>query len=573
MGFFSKLFGDEEQQAEAPKPPPAPPRKEKDKDREAAAEPGAGAAESAKASAPAAEREAPRAPVLRSPPPPPPPPPLGTVAAVPPAAPAAAGAPPRPPPPAGLGKGDDASKSAPSPQAAARGGRSRAAKPAAPPPAAVKPAPAVKVGGAATVKRSSNATMRGMPAVAALPAAPLANERAFDPAAEAATIDDAAPALRGGASFDESAPSPLRRTEVSDDAVTLELAVSGLAPLARAVVDGTSLPQVSNDPAPSPSPSEAPGGAIEALDTAVDAAVDRLFDAQDSRQTMKDEVTLAAEREADQRAAAATFRELVAGGSAQLRELLFQLSVGRTPRHWTAACRPVIAPFLDGARQLELRELTTALADLDAALELAAGENGPYVSAQGCASIEEAYATLAAQLPEAFSVASDVNSRRLLLLESLLLQVPALYRRTLNKLYGAGLGSLEQLSGASPEEIAAVAGIDRSVAAAITDRVRRFEHERSRWNPAELRSQVHDQLRVALARLNQLQDQFERAEHDEAAERKRNARRARDIASHELDLLLSEIGELTLIEDLKRCAVHAKIRRLEGYLEQAQAAQ
>ncbi|HMI91861.1 MAG TPA: hypothetical protein VK509_10885, partial [Polyangiales bacterium] len=187
-------------------------------------------------------------------------------------------------------------------------------------------------------------------------------------------------------------------------------------------------------------------------------------------------------------------------------------------------------------------------------------------------SIEAAYSQLAAQLPDAFSAPTNGDNRRLLLLESLLLQVPALYRRTLNKLYGAGLGSLDQLSGASAEEIAAVAGIDHSVAAAITERVRRFEHDRSQRNPVELRARVLEQLRAALGRLMGLQAQFEQAELDEAVERKRSARRAREIATFELDLLLSELGELSLIEDLKRCAVQAKIERVEGYLDQAQAA-
>jgi hypothetical protein len=304
----------------------------------------------------------------------------------------------------------------------------------------------------------------------------------------------------------------------------------------------------------------------------VDAAIDRLLDPGGAH--AEDALRAEAERvaAADRRAAAETFGALLAAGMAQVRELMAQLPVGRTPRHWAASCRPVIAPFLEGARQIELVELSSALEQLDAALERAAGEVGAYVGPETCSAIARAYAELASQLPHEFVLPSQGDGRRMLVLESLLLQVPSLHRRTLNKLYGASLGSFEQLSGASADEIAAVAGIDASVAEAIVERVRRFERERSQQSPLELRSRALDRLRAALARLGQHQEQFERAELEDAAERKRAARRARESAARELELLLSEIGELPLIEELKRCGVRNKIRRVESYLERAHSA-
>jgi hypothetical protein len=250
---------------------------------------------------------------------------------------------------------------------------------------------------------------------------------------------------------------------------------------------------------------------------------------------------------------------------------MFQLSVGRTPRKWAASCRSVLAPLLAGARQIELDELSDAFAQLDSALELAAAETSAYIGPQTASAIQGAYTRLSGLLPQAFTALSERDGRRLMLLESLLLQVPAINRRVLGKLYGAGLSSLDRLSGANAAEISVVAGIDRKVAAALSAHLERFELERSQLDPIDARAQVHERLRGVLARLREQQEAFELAEQDDDLERKRESRRAREIATLELDVLLLEIGELSLTEELKRCAVRGKIQRLESYLEHAQA--
>jgi hypothetical protein len=81
---------------------------------------------------------------------------------------------------------------------------------------------------------------------------------------------------------------------------------------------------------------------------------------------------------------------------------------------------------------------------------------------------------------------------------------------------------------------------------------------------------VQERLRISIARLAQLQDEFELAEEEDSAARKREARRGREAAVLELDLLFAELGDVDLIEELKRCSVRGKIRRVESYLEPLQ---
>jgi hypothetical protein len=172
-----------------------------------------------------------------------------------------------------------------------------------------------------------------------------------------------------------------------------------------------------------------------------------------------------------------------------------------------------------------------------------------------------------------FSVSSESGGpgRQTVLLESLLLQIPELHRRSLAKLYAAGLSSLAQLSQARADELVAVTGLEVPLAERLIAHVRNFEDARTRVLPTEQKSRAHERLRSVVERLRQLQAEFERAEREEQSDQKRAARRGREAALHELDLVLAEIGEVAVIEELKRCPVQLKIQRVSTYLKEAQA--
>jgi hypothetical protein len=137
-------------------------------------------------------------------------------------------------------------------------------------------------------------------------------------------------------------------------------------------------------------------------------------------------------------------------------------------------------------------------------------------------------------------------------------------------LFGAGLSSLGQLCQASPDELAAVAGIDRELAQAVVETTQRFERERNRIDPSALRLHLQERLRAIVLRLTRLQTEFEHAEEEDSAARKREARRGREAAVLELDLLFAELGDVDVIDELKHVPVRHKIRRVESYLEQLQ---
>jgi hypothetical protein len=381
--------------------------------------------------------------------------------------------------------------------------------------------------------------------VAAKP--PAAGIAAPAPAAARAAQTVVAPVVPPAATLDPS-QSPAARRGITGAKPVTEVAVQGKVP-------GSPIP---------PLPAAHDTGSMQ-LDAAVDAAMARITDVSGNQVANE-------QRDAgDQRAVAETFADIAKVHAHPLRELMFQLSVGRTPRQWAATCRPVLKPLFDAATQIGLLELVGGLGAFDAALERAAAEPNAFIGDAAAEALTGAYERLRKQMPDAFMLPDRADHRRMILLESLLLQIPDMHRRTLAKLYAAGLSSLGQLGTAKPEEIAVVAGIDRALAQTVVEHIQRFDQERSRMDPTTLRGHVHERLRALAGRLSRLQTEFEQAEEDDSVARKREARRNREAAVLELDLVLAEVGDVDVIEELKRCPVRGKIQRVESYLERLQA--
>jgi hypothetical protein len=275
----------------------------------------------------------------------------------------------------------------------------------------------------------------------------------------------------------------------------------------------------------------------------------------------------------DQRAFRDTFAVIAKLHISPLRDLMYHLSVGCTPRAWVTQTRPVLMPLFDAARQTAQSDLLDALSELDTALELAEAETSALVGPVSRGAIQHAYARLGKLLPDAFGPPRSGDGKRMLLLEALLLQVPNVHRRAITKLYAAGISSIQQLLQGGPDELARAAGLDRQLAFAIIEHVSRFARERSGLDPARLRSRVLEQLRALVDRLGQLQTEFERAESAGNQVRKKAVRRARDAAVLELQRLVAELGEIELLEELKRSSVRAKGLLMQGYLQRVESSQ
>lgn len=347
-----------------------------------------------------------------------------------------------------------------------------------------------------------------------------------------------------------------QRARLTSDVVPTVLAKTAMSTM-RAK---TGIEPIADDRAPS-EPDEL--GPLPAA--ALDDAFAQWFGAESPAEQLQERVT----DDGDRQAFRDTFAIIAKLHISPLRELMYHLSVGCTPRAWVTQTRPVLSPLFDAARQTGQADLLDALSELDTALELAEAENTALVGPVSRGAIQQAYARLGKHLPDTFGSPRSSDGKRLLVLEALLLQVPNVHRRVLTKLYAAGIASIQQLLQGSADELARAAGLDPQLASAIIEHVSRFARERSGLDQARLRSRVIEQLRGLVGRLSQLQSEFERAESAGNQVRKKAVRRARDGAVLELQRLVAELGEIELIEELKRSSVRAKVTLMQNYLQRA----
>jgi len=155
------------------------------------------------------------------------------------------------------------------------------------------------------------------------------------------------------------------------------------------------------------------------------------------------------------------------------------------------------------------------------------------------------------------------------IVHSLLLQVPDVGKVTIDKLYAAGLTSLEVISQARADDIAATTGIPISLAERI---VVRFEGYRGHA-PSTLATAARLRERERLARLvgemEQMQAEFARAADgwtEEDTANKRHLRHVRDTALLEAKVVLARLGEVARIAALERLPYERKLAALQEYL-------
>ena len=92
----------------------------------------------------------------------------------------------------------------------------------------------------------------------------------------------------------------------------------------------------------------------------------------------------------------------------------------------------------------------------------------------------------------------------------------------------------------------------------------------------ELRPALHERIAELTIRLRSEHDRYERAAQswtDEAAEDKRQARKAREVTLHEIEALLTHNGEVDRLARLERLPFARKLPELEAWIEVRPAVQ
>ena len=263
------------------------------------------------------------------------------------------------------------------------------------------------------------------------------------------------------------------------------------------------------------------------------------------------------------------FTQLAATHVRHVRDFMIDVKAGSATTEWLSLCIPSIDGVRRMAEQFEIADLVKALETYLAALKDAAAATGFSIDGPVRDRLLATYAPLVALLPSAFALDAVKSRREGIIVQSLLMQVPGVRKVTIDKIYAAGLTTLDSFYVAKPEEIAQTTGIDRTLAELLSERFRRYKAEVQAAVPDDSRSSEHSRLETLAKALATQHTGFERAEKDDDGPRKRELRKARDATFLEIKVLMARVGEVELLGRVEKLPFGLKLTEIERYLDEA----
>jgi hypothetical protein len=268
----------------------------------------------------------------------------------------------------------------------------------------------------------------------------------------------------------------------------------------------------------------------------------------------------------------ALFAQLAANHVRPVRDFVIDLRWSDATVDWLPVCIPALRSLRRAAEKLEIAEVCASLDRFASTLEAAQADVGRTLGGERRQSILGGYEDLARTMPQAFALDLDRSQREAVILQSLLLQVAGVKKVTLDKMYAAGLSTLEAMLLATPSDVAATTGIPEALAERIVLRFRAYRDQVKAIVPDATRARERERI-GELARLLRTQHaEYERASQSwsrEATEAKKALRKARAQTLLDIHVELARLGEVERIAALDKLPFEGKLEELQSFLEEA----
>jgi hypothetical protein len=268
------------------------------------------------------------------------------------------------------------------------------------------------------------------------------------------------------------------------------------------------------------------------------------------------------------------FADIAANYVRAVRNFMIEVHRGDTAKEWIDICQPAVHSIKRAAEKMELADVHSAIEDFDAVLELASGADGRFISGEVRDELVATYESLVELMPQAFTLDAERDQRESIIIHSLLLQVPDVRKVTIDKLYAAGLTTLEVFFLAKPEDLAATAGIPDWLAGKIVEKFQGYRNEMHAVSPDASRSAERAKLATLVGDLKSQQEAYERASSgwtEDAAEEKKRLRQARQETLLQIQVVLAQLGEVDFIHEIEKLPFERRIDRLTAYLDEGPA--
>ena len=269
----------------------------------------------------------------------------------------------------------------------------------------------------------------------------------------------------------------------------------------------------------------------------------------------------------DQHIVEQLFADIAANYARPIKNFMFELKRGTATKDWVEICRPAMQGITRAAEGMGLRQAAQRMMDFEAALSLAQQNEQRVLAGEVRDLLMWCYEDLVKVMPQAFVVGEEEQQREGIIINSLLAQIPDVGRVTIEKLYRAGLTSLDTLYLARREELAVATGIPIELSERICAKFQAYRAglEASGRDVKDVGQR--NRLSEFVAELKRQHEGYVRASDDpKATIEKRDFREQRQACVLWINVLLAEVGEVDLVNELQKMSFERRIQRLEEYL-------
>lgn len=270
----------------------------------------------------------------------------------------------------------------------------------------------------------------------------------------------------------------------------------------------------------------------------------------------------------DQQIVEQLFADIAANYARPIKNFMFELKRGTATKDWVEICRPAMQGITRAAEGMGLRQAAQRMMDFEAALSLAQQNEQRVLAGEVRDLLMWCYEDLVTVMPQAFVVGEEEQLREGIIINSLLAQIPDVGRVTIEKLYRAGLTSLDTLYLARREELAVATGIAIELSERICAKFQAYRAglEASSRDVKDVGQR--NRLSEFVAELKRQHEGYLRASEDpKATIEKRDFREQRQACVLWINVLLAEVGEVDLVNELQKMSFERRIQRLEEYLD------
>ena len=276
-------------------------------------------------------------------------------------------------------------------------------------------------------------------------------------------------------------------------------------------------------------------------------------------------------REDDQTIIENLFADIAANYARPIKNFVFELKRGTATKDWVEICRPAMQGIMRSAKGMGLGAAAQRMMDFEAALGLAHKSEQRILGSELRHLLLWCYEDLVKVMPQAFVIGDEEQQREGIIINSLLKQIPDVGLITIEKLYRAGLTSLDALYLAKKDDLAIATGISPELSEVICLKFKAYRLGLASNNRDVGDLRQRSRLAKMVAELRLQHEAFVHASQNEwsnpsLSSAKREFRQQRQSCVLWINVLLAEIGELDFVNELQKMSFERRIQRLEEYI-------